>query len=103
MAEPAMRLDRFLWWARLARTRSVAQALAACGSFRLNGRRIERAAAPVRVGDTLTFADVAGRVRAVRVLALPRRRGPAAEARACYADLAEGGASENASQEGLGD
>ena len=83
----AMRLDLFLWWARLAKTRSVAQALAESGSFRIDGRRIERAHCPVRVGDTLTF----GRGRAVRVMrvaALPVRRGPAPEAQACYADLA---------------
>lgn len=91
-ASASMRLDRFLWWARLAKTRSVAQGLAECGSFRVNGRRIERAAAAVRIGDTLTFAGPNGRVRALRVLALPHRRGPAPEAQGCYAELAGAGA-----------
>lgn len=102
-----MRLDRFLWWTRLARTRSAAQALAERGSLRIDGRRIERAHCPVRIGDTLTFAapsaDGRGRVRVVRVLALPTRRGPAPEAQACYAEPAADGVaagSENVSQEG---
>ena len=53
MAEPAgtMRIDRFLWWSRISASRSYAQALAEGGHLRLNGRRIERSAAPVRVGD----------------------------------------------------
>ena len=50
-----MRLDRFLWFARLARTRSAAQAIAEKGTLRIDGRRIERSAAPVRVGSVLAF------------------------------------------------
>ncbi len=84
-----MRLDRFLWFARMAKTRSVAQQLAATGRLRCDGRLIEKAAAPVRVGNVLTFA-VAGRVRTLRVEALPPRRGPAPEARACYSELGVG-------------
>lgn len=89
MAEPgaeAMRLDRFLWWTRLAKTRTVAQGIAADGRLRLSGRAIDRAHAAVRVGDVLTFA-CNGRIRVVRVEALPRRRGPAPEAQGCYTDL----------------
>ena len=82
----AMRLDRFLWFARLAKTRGAAQALAGDGHLRLDGRAIDRAHAPVRVGSILTFA-LHGRVRAIRILALPARRGPPAEGRACYEDL----------------
>lgn len=96
-----MRLDVFLWYARLARTRSAAQALAATGRLRLDGRLVERAAAPVRQGSILTFA-AGPRVRALRVEALPRRRGPAPEAQACYTDLAAATAAatgENVSQQ----
>ncbi len=81
-----MRLDRWLWWTRLTKTRDVAQALAEGGTLRLDGRRIERAHCPVRVGDTLTFMH-ANRVRVVRVEVLPARRGPAPEAQACYTEL----------------
>ena len=93
-----MRLDRFLWFARLAKTRDAAQAMACDGHLRLDGRAIAKAAAPVRVGSVLTFAK-AGAVRVVRVEALPPRRGPAPEARLCYQDLTPG-ADANDSQEG---
>jgi ribosome-associated heat shock protein Hsp15 len=85
MAE-AMRLDRWLWWVRLARTRSAAQALAENGRLRIDGRPVDRAHAAVRVGNVLTFA-LHGRVRVLRVEALPVRRGPAPEAQGCYQEL----------------
>lgn len=75
----AQRIDRFLWFARLTKTRSAAQALCTAGHIRLNGRRVERAHLPVRPGDILTLPTPAG-VRALRVAALPKRRGPASEA-----------------------
>ncbi len=87
MAEPgAMRIDRFLWWARLAATRSAAQAIAEKGTLRIDGRRIERSSACVRVGCVIAF-PLYGKVRVVRVEKLPVRRGPPAEGRACYQDL----------------
>ena len=87
MAEgETMRLDRFLWFVRLAKTRSAAQAIAEKGTLRLDGRRIERSAAPVRIGSVLAF-PLYGEVRVLRIEALPRRRGPPAEALACYQDL----------------
>lgn len=89
-----MRLDRFLWFVRLARTRSAAQAIAEKGTLRIDGRRIERSAAPVRVGSVLAF-PLYGEVRVLRVETLPHRRGPPAEALACYQDLR----TENVSQE----
>jgi ribosome-associated heat shock protein Hsp15 len=98
-AEPGetMRLDRFLWFARIAKTRPFAQALAESGHCRIDGRSVARAAAPVRAGNVLTFADHRGTVRAIRIDALPPRRGPPAEARLCYVELA------NVSQEARGD
>jgi ribosome-associated heat shock protein Hsp15 len=95
MAEDSIRLDRFLWFARLVKTRTLAQELVTEGRMRLNGRVVERTAAPIRVGNILTFAHH-GDVRILRVEALPVRRGPAPEARACYADLK----TDNVSQEG---
>lgn len=88
MAE-SLRLDKFLWFARIVKTRALAQALAEGGRLRISGRTVDRAHAPVRVGDVLSFA-VHGRVRVLRVEALPARRGPPPEARALYAELAEG-------------
>lgn len=92
-----MRLDRFLWFARFARTRSAAQALAGTGSFRVDGRHVERGHVPVRIGSTLAFVQ-GNRVRAIRIEKLPPRRGPAPEAQACYTDLLP----ENVSQEPSG-
>ncbi|MHA6767485.1 RNA-binding S4 domain-containing protein [Sphingobium ummariense] len=87
---PALRIDKFLWFARLAKSRSIAQKLAEEGHIRLNGRRIERAHAPVRAGDLITFPHPGGVVRVVRVLLLPTRRGPAPEAQGCYEELTIG-------------
>ena len=81
-----MRVDRFLWFARLAKTRSAAQAIAEKGTLRLDGRRIERSSAAVRIGSILAF-PLNGKVRALRVKALPHRRGPPAEAAQLYTPL----------------
>lgn len=86
MTAEALRLDKFLWFARLAKTRSFAQEVAEAGHMRISGRVVDRAHAPVRVGDVLSF-PLHGRVRVIRVEALPVRRGPAAAARLCYCDL----------------
>jgi ribosome-associated heat shock protein Hsp15 len=81
-----LRLDKFLWFARIVKTRALAQAMAETGRIRLSGRLVERAHAPVRVGDVLSFAQ-SGAVRVLRVEALPIRRGPPAEARTLYSEL----------------
>lgn len=81
-----MRLDKWLWYVRLARSRRVAQQLCEGRHLRLDGRVIERSAAPVRAGAILSFPR-GGQVVAVRVEGLPQRRGPAAEARGCYTPL----------------
>jgi len=96
MADGTMRLDRFLWFVRLAKKRTWAQDLAEGGHLRIDGRRIEKAAAPVRPGNVVAYVAHDHKVRVIRVEALPSRRGPPAEARACYTDLKN----ENVSQEG---
>jgi ribosome-associated heat shock protein Hsp15 len=91
VAEPGtarLRLDKFLWFARVVKTRSAAQALAEQGRLRLNGRVIDRSHAAVVVGDVLSFA-VHGRVRVLKVQALPLRRGSPAEAQGLYSELPE--------------
>ena len=91
MSEPAtLRLDKLLWHLRLAKTRALAQERIAAGSIRLNGRRIERSAQPVAVGDVITL-PLGARVAVLEILALPVRRGPAPEAQACYRALDESG------------
>ena len=86
----SLRLDKFLWFARIAKSRALAQALAEKGRIRLSGRLVDRAHAPVRVGDVLSFA-LRGTVRAIRVEQLPARRGPPAEARTLYTELTSDG------------
>ncbi len=82
----SLRLDKFLWFARIVKTRALAQAMAETGRIRISGRLVERAHAPVKVGDVLSFAQ-RGAVRVLKVEALPLRRGPPAEARALYSEL----------------
>jgi ribosome-associated heat shock protein Hsp15 len=79
-----LRIDRWLYLCRFFKTRSQAQAAVTGGHVRLNG---ERAAPgkPVAVGDRIDL--VRDRLDySLEVLAIPARRGPAAEARTCYAE-----------------
>jgi len=85
----SLRLDKFLWFARIVKTRALAQQLSEEGRIRIAGRVVDRAHAPVRVGDVLSFAQ-RGTVRVLRIEALPARRGPPAEARTLYSELPEG-------------
>ena len=85
-APASLRLDKFLWFARIVKTRALAQALTEEGRLRLNGRVVDKAHAIVRVGDVLGFARH-GEVRVLRIEALPVRRGPPAEARTLYSEL----------------
>jgi ribosome-associated heat shock protein Hsp15 len=78
-----MRIDKLLWFLRLAKSRAIAQAMAAEGHIRLNGRRIESAHQKVAAGDVLTLPH-ANSVRVIELLAMPVRRGPAPEAQSCY-------------------
>ncbi|HEX8366849.1 MAG TPA: RNA-binding S4 domain-containing protein [Allosphingosinicella sp.] len=96
-----LRLDKFLWFARIVKTRALAQALAEQGRIRIAGRVADRAHAPVRVGDVLSFAQ-RGAVRVLQIDALPTRRGPPAEARALYTDLSQATAA-TLTSEGGGD
>jgi ribosome-associated heat shock protein Hsp15 len=84
----SLRLDKFLWFARIVKTRALAQTLAGQGRIRLNGRVIDKAHAPVRIGDVLSFA-LRGTVRVLRIESLPIRRGPPVEARALYTEIEE--------------
>lgn len=94
----ALRIDKLLWYLRLAPTRSAAQALVAAGHVRLDGRRVERASTAVRNGALLVFPGPP-RVRVLRLTSLPGRRGPPAEAAACYVDMGvdDGATAESAS------
>jgi ribosome-associated heat shock protein Hsp15 len=85
-APDRQRLDKWLWFARMARTRSVAAQLVADGHVRVNSQRIVQPAKAVRPGDVLTIA-LERDVRLLRIVALGLRRGPYQEARQLYVDL----------------
>lgn len=84
-----IRLDKWLWHARLCKTRGLAARLIESGAVRVNTARVRKPATPLRIGDGVTLA-CGGRVRALRVLELGLRRGPAPEARHLYQDLDAG-------------
>jgi len=82
----SIRLDKWLWYARFLKSRTMASHLCEDGRVRVNRRRISKAHALIRVGDVLTFPQ-AKKIRIVRVRSLGRRRGPATEAATLYVDL----------------
>lgn len=81
------RLDVWLWYARLAKTRSACARAVREGGFRLNRQPIDKPHARLRVGDVLTFTGNQGIVRVWRVVELGSRRGPAAEALSLYEEV----------------
>lgn len=83
---PGQRLDKWLWCARLTRTRTGAARLIEAGKIRVNGDRALKPSRPVHMGDVITAAFL-GRLSVVRVLAASERRGPASLARTLYEDL----------------
>lgn len=80
------RIDKWLWHARVVRTRSAASALAASGQVRLNSQRIDAASRTVRAGDVVTIA-LDRTVRILKVAGFAERRGSADAARVLYDDL----------------
>jgi ribosome-associated heat shock protein Hsp15 len=76
------RLDKWLWYARFYKTRSLATAAITGGKVHLNAERVKPAHA-VRPGDRITLS-LEGIVAEFEVLAIPQRRGPATEARSHY-------------------
>ena len=81
-----MRIDRFLFFIRLVKSRTLAQAVVDAGHVRIDGIRVDKPSEGVREGSIVAL-PLHGKVRIIRVLALPERRGPASEARTCYEEL----------------
>lgn len=78
-------MDKWLWHARVVRTRTAAAALADQGCVRVNGERIGAASRPVKLGDVVTVA--LDRVRVLKVLGFSERRGSATDASVLFEDL----------------
>ena len=82
------RLDKWLWCARLVKTRSLAARLIEGGKVRINGERTLKVSRHVRLGDVVTGTSAGvGRLFVVRVIGEAERRGPAPMARSLYEDL----------------
>jgi ribosome-associated heat shock protein Hsp15 len=82
------RIDRWLWHARLVRTRGAAAALAGAGYVRVNGTRIDGPGRMVRTGDVITVA-LERSVRVLEVVAFRERRGPAGTGETLYKELTQ--------------
>jgi len=80
------RIDKWLWHARVVRTRAAAAALAGSGHVRVNGARISAASHAVKVGDVITVA-LDRTVRVLKVAGFSERRGDAQAGRLLYEDL----------------
>jgi ribosome-associated heat shock protein Hsp15 len=86
-----LRLDRYLFFIRLVKSRTLAQGLIEAGHVRLDGKRVAKAAEEVRVGSVISL-PLRAQVKVLRVTSLPVRRGPAAEARLAYEEIDESAA-----------
>ena len=81
-----MRIDRFLFFIRLVKSRTTAQSIIEAGHVRIDGKRVEKPSEEVRTGSVVAL-PLRDQVRILRVLSLPARRGPASEARSHYEEL----------------
>ncbi len=81
------RLDKWLWYARFFKSRSLATRFCTSAKLRVNSTPVAKAHHALKVGDVITFAK-GPHIRVIEVRALGTRRGPAAEAQTLYEDLA---------------
>ena len=86
MADDAIRVDKWLWYARVTKTRTLAASLVREGRVRINRERIDTPSRLVRPGDVLTI-NAPRDVLVYEIAAIAQRRGPYSEARELYVDL----------------
>ena len=80
------RLDKFLFYSRALKSRTLAQKIIETGAIRVNSERTDRSDHKVGAGDVLTMA-LHGRIVIWRILDPGQRRGPASEAQGLYEDI----------------
>jgi len=86
MSEDQQRIDKWLWFARQFKTRTLAAKFVASGRIRINNQRITKASHLVHIADTLTYV-AHKKVKVLKIAGFGMRRGPAGEAVALYEDL----------------
>ena len=86
MNEKILRIDKWLWYARFFKSRTLASKLCTSGKLRLNCKLICKGHATLKEGDVLTFPKE-DNVRVIKVVSIATRRGPASEAATLYEDL----------------
>ncbi len=86
MSGESLRVDKWLWYARFFKSRTLAARLCAACRLRINGTTVTKPHHALKAGDVLTF-PLGRNIRVIRVSALGARRGPAPEARTLYEDL----------------
>lgn len=85
-AGQSQRLDKWLWFARIAKTRTLATRLVEGGKARVNKSRVTKASRTIRPGDVVTLA-IHEQIKVLKIVAIGERRGPAKEAQLLYEDL----------------
>jgi ribosome-associated heat shock protein Hsp15 len=80
------RIDRWLWFARIVKSRTLAAGLVENGRVRLNREKIAKPSQSVKPGDVLTVT-LGPSVRILKIVGMGARRGPSVEARTLYEDL----------------
>ena len=86
MTADRQRIDKWLFFARVTKSRSLAAKLVQAGRVRVNGDKIDQASHPVKPSDTLTIT-LDRQIRVLEIVAPGTRRGPYEEARTLYEDL----------------
>jgi ribosome-associated heat shock protein Hsp15 len=85
----ALRIDKLLWYLRLAKSRTLAQNWIEAGYMRVNGKRVMHSHLLINIADVITLPR-GDDVLAIRIVRIPHRRGPAPEAQKCYSFLSTG-------------
>ncbi len=88
MSGDRQRIDRWLWNARVVRTRTAAAALVAAGNVRINGARVTAPGRDVKCGEVVTVA-LDARIRVLKVAGMAPRRGDASAASLLYEELSQ--------------
>ena len=84
--ETSQRLDKWLWFARVAKSRTIAATAISAGKIKVNRVTVDKPSQTIKVGDVIT-SRMQKAVRVLRVAGLGARRGPAPEAQLLYQDL----------------